>query len=303
MIVKNIQTKTNDVDSHGRVIIAINAIGNEDADGDISLTGSFNKTLENDFDRLKWFLNHNTNILLGVPVEGKEEDNMVKMTAQFNMKKQISLDTYEDYKLYAEYGKTLEHSVGVNAIRRNKSNRKEVEEWKLWEFSTLTNWGANANTPLLDIKGMNKNEAEEHIRFLEKALSMKYSDTKLKGLEQSINMIRKAVVGEEIVRCPCCGLVFDYNSVPEQTLEHRVADVVNRYAGWLIDDIAYEEVQKLEETIRGEVMGIIQSKKSLESILNHVRCPKCYGMVSREDTVLKKNKVKYDLKSIVGKIK
>lgn len=195
-IQKNIATKTNDVDSTGRVVIAINAIGNEDDDGDISLSGSFDKTLKNDFARLKWFLNHNTNILLGVPLEAREEDGLIKMTAQFNMKKQISLDTYEDYKLYAENGKTLEHSVGVNPVRRNKSNTKEVEEWQLWEFSTLTSWGANPNTPLLDIKNLDLNQAEEHICFLQKALSMKYSDAKLKNIEQHINIIRKAITGE-----------------------------------------------------------------------------------------------------------
>lgn len=194
-IQKNIATKTNDVDSTGRVVIAINAIGNEDDDGDISLSGSFDKTLKNDFARLKWFLNHNTNILLGVPIEAREEDGLIKMTAQFNMKKQISLDTYEDYKLYAENGKTLEHSVGVNPVRRNKSNNKEVEEWQLWEFSTLTSWGANPNTPLLDIKNLDKNQAEEHIRFLQRALSMKYSDAKLKNIQQHIDIIRKAILG------------------------------------------------------------------------------------------------------------
>lgn len=303
LILKNIQTKTNDVDDKGRVLVAINAIGNEDSDGDISLPGSFNNTLKMNFDRLKWFLNHNQHLLLGVPIEGVEENDLVKMSAQFNMKKQISLDTYEDYKLYAEYGKTLEHSVGVNAVRRNKSNVKEVEEWEMWEFSTLTNWGANPNTPLLDIKGMDKGEVQDHIKFLEKALSMKYSDEKLQGLERSMNLIRKAIVGEMIVQCPCCGLVFDYNSMPEETLQQRVVDAVNCYAGWLIDDIVYQEVQKLEDAIRSEVMGIVQSKKSLDSIMNHVRCPKCYSVVSRDNMVIKEHNSKLNLKSLVNKIR
>ena len=106
---KSIITKTNDVDEQGRVVIAVNAIGNEDADGDISMPGSFNKTLKEDFARLKWFLNHDPSILLGVPISGEEKDDLVQMTSQFNMKKQISRDTYEDYKLYAEQGRKLEH--------------------------------------------------------------------------------------------------------------------------------------------------------------------------------------------------
>ena len=68
IINKSIVTKTNDVDEQGRVVIAVNAIGNEDADGDISMPGSFNKTLKEDFNRLKWFLNHDPTILLGIMI-------------------------------------------------------------------------------------------------------------------------------------------------------------------------------------------------------------------------------------------
>lgn len=302
LILKNIQTKANDVDEKGRVVVAINAIGNEDADGDISMPGSFDKTLKNDFSRLKWFLNHNKSILLGVPVSGHEEDGFVKIEAQFNMKKQVSLDTYEDYKLYAEHGKTLEHSIGVMSELRNKSNSKEVLQWKLWEFSTLTSWGANENTPLLDIKSMDTDSVKEQLRMLENALSGKYSETRLKSIESALGMIKKAIIGESIVKCPHCGLVFDYNSVPEETLQQQVIDAVNRYAGWLVDDIAHEEVQKLGDSIRAEVMGIIESQKSLESITNHVRCPKCYSRVTMNEMVIKDDKPKFSIKSLIEKI-
>lgn len=302
-ITKNIQTKANDVDGEGRVVIAINAIGNEDSDGDISMSGSFDKTLKDDFNRLKWFLNHNTSILLGVPVEGKEEDGLIKMVSQFNMKKQIARDTYEDYKLYAEHGKTLEHSVGVNAEIRNKSNDKEVLQWKLWEYSTLTNWGANENTPLLDIKNMDIDSVKNHLQLLEKALTGNYSEARLKSMETALSMIKKAVIGEMIVKCPCCGLAFDYNTVPEETLRQQVVDAVNMHAGWMVDEIAHQEVGKLEESIRTEVMSIIESKKSLEFLTNHVRCPRCYGMVTQGDIVVKSNSGKIDIKSLVSKIR
>ena len=303
IINKSIITKANDVDEQGRVVIAVNAIGNEDADGDISMPGSFNKTLKEDFARLKWFLNHDPSILLGVPISGEEKDDLVQMTSQFNMKKQISRDTYEDYKLYAEHGRTLEHSIGVNAINRNKSNPKEVLQWKMWEYSTLTNWGANERTPLLDIKSMDKQSAEEHIKFIEEALKGKYSDDRLKYMSQTLDLIRKAVIGDMIVKCPHCGLVFDYNSVPEYTLQQQVIDAVNQYAGWLVDDIAYEEVQKLGENIRSEVMGIIESRKSIEDITTHVRCPKCYARVTKSNIVLKQDNPKFSLKSLAEKMK
>ena len=132
---------------------------------------------------------------------------------------------------------------------------------------------------------------------------MKYSDDKMKYIEQSIDLIRKAIVGEMIVKCPHCGLVFDYNSVPEYTLQQQVIDAVNQYAGWLVDDIAYEEVQKLEENIRSEVMGIIESRKSIEEITTHVRCPKCYSRVTKSNLVLKEDKPKFSLKDLANKIK
>lgn len=304
MIYKTINKKIEDITDKGQVVIAVNAIGIEDDDGDISLPGSFDKTIQNNFNRLKWFLNHDTSILLGVPVSGKEECGLIKMTSQFNMKKQISRDTYEDYKLYAEYGKSLEHSVGVKAIRRNPANAKEVEEWEMWEYSTLTNWGANPVTPLLDIKSMDKSAAEDHIKFLGKALAGKFSEERLKKLEESVLMIRKAVIGDVIVKCPYCGLVYDYNSVPEETLSNRIAEAVDKYVGWLADDVAYQEVQKLEGIIREEVMNIIESRKSLDLVMRYTRCPKCYNKVYPDNVLisdsLKSSKI--NIKNLISKL-
>src|SRR5258708_4496450 len=114
---KDLQTQIKDVDQTGRVLVAANAIGNTDADKDISHSGSFNKTLSENFARLKWFLNNDPNLLVGVTIEGKEKMPYLEMLGQINMKKQLGRDVYEDYKLYAEYGKSLEHSIGVEAIK------------------------------------------------------------------------------------------------------------------------------------------------------------------------------------------
>jgi HK97 family phage prohead protease len=188
------QSKSANLDTKGRVLIAVNALGNTDSDNDISAPGSFKKTLKEHFDRVRWFLNHDTTILLGVPIKGYEEDNYLKMEAQFNLEKQIARDTYEDYKLYQEYGKTLEHSVGLQAIKYTIDEQKmirTVTEWKLWEFSTLTHWGANQDTPLLGIKDnsnlesiLSKFTAEELIPVLNKMNIGNYSDTRKKQAEQ-----------------------------------------------------------------------------------------------------------------------
>jgi HK97 family phage prohead protease len=166
MIYKDYSSKIEDLDEKGRVLVAANGIGNQDADGDISAKGSFDLTLKKDFPRLRWFLNHDKNILLGVPIEGKEDGEHLKMLGQLNMKKQVSRDIYEDYKLWAEHGRTLEHSIGVKDIKRNDKNKNIVEQWELREYSTLTSWGANSNTPMLGIKAEKLFTQNEHGDFV-----------------------------------------------------------------------------------------------------------------------------------------
>lgn len=187
---KNYQTKIEDVDEKGRILVAANAIGNVDSDEDRSMDGSFNKTLKENFSRLKWFLNHNKEQLLGVPVEGKQDGRYLKLLGQLNMKKQISLDTYEDYKLYAEYNKSLEHSIGVEAIKKKENNGvRDVTEWKLWEYSTLTSWGANEDTPMLGMKAIG--DYSEQIDWLELKLRKgKFSDEKFKEIDLHLLKLR-----------------------------------------------------------------------------------------------------------------
>ena len=175
---------TKELNQKGMVKIAVNAFGNTDSDGDVSLPGSFRKTLKEHFGRVRWFLNHDTTKLLGVPIKGYEEGDHLVMEAQFNLAKQIAVDTYEDYKLYQEHGKSLEHSIGVNAVKYaidQNTGTREVSEWKLWEFSTLTHWGANDNTPLLGIKSM-----DDLQKLLEKmGNNSRYSDERKQNIEQT----------------------------------------------------------------------------------------------------------------------
>jgi HK97 family phage prohead protease len=196
------QSKAASLDTKGRVLIAVNAFNNVDSDGDISKPGSFKKTLKESFDRVRWFLNHNTEQLLGVPVKGYEDGEYLKMEAQFNLEKQIARDTYEDYKLYQEYGKSLEHSVGLQAVKfdidRTDPEKwiRTITEWKLWEFSTLTHWGSNENTPLLGIKDntslesiLSKFKPEEIESVLSKMNIGNYSDTRKREADQLLKSL------------------------------------------------------------------------------------------------------------------
>jgi HK97 family phage prohead protease len=187
---KYLETKVEDVDEKGQVIVAANAIGNIDADKDISMQGSFTKTLKENFNRVRWFLNHNKEILLGVPIKGWEEMPYLKMHGQLNMKKEIARDTYEDYKLYAEHGRSLEHSIGVDAVKKQQEKDvRKVFEWKLWEYSTLTSWGANDQTPMLGIKSIK--DLQDEIDWLEiKMRKGNFTDDRFKEIEKHLQILR-----------------------------------------------------------------------------------------------------------------
>lgn len=208
------KSEIKDVDDKGRVVVAVNAFGNVDSDNDMSMPGSYTKTINESFARLKWFYNHDRTLLLGVPLEAKEVLPYLQVTGQLNMKKQLSRDVYEDYKLYAEHGRTLEHSVGVTPIKHETDENtgiRRVYEWKWWEFSTLSSWGANENTPLLDIKELKtKQDIVDHIGLLEKALKMNYTDSRLEKIENVLKSLQSLV-----------------NEPPDGTRKPEPIDIVN----------------------------------------------------------------------------
>lgn len=192
---KSYTSTIQDIDEKGVVVVAANAFGNEDAHQDISIKGSFKKTISERFDRLKWYRNHNQNELLGVPMEASETDQYLVVKGKLNLNKAISKDIYEDYKMYAENGKSLEHSVGVIAVKRDSTDKRKVLEYKWFEYSTLTNWGANPNTPMLYIKS--DTSILEQVEFIEKCLrNANYTDERGKAMEKHINEL-KALINNE----------------------------------------------------------------------------------------------------------
>lgn len=193
---KTFFTQIKDVDQKGQVLVAANAIGNIDSDNDRSMAGSFNKTIKENFSRVKWFLNHDTRLLLGVPLEAKERSAYLQVLGQLNMNKQMSRDIYEDYKLYAEHKRTLEHSIGVEAKKfKMVDDVREVIEWMWWEYSTLTSWGANSDTPLLDMKSADDIYSE--IKWEETRLKKgKYSDAKFKEIDLYLSRLKRSLSAE-----------------------------------------------------------------------------------------------------------
>ena len=298
------KTKANDLDeAKGIVTVAVNGIGIVDSQNDISMPGSFNKTLKENIGRMKWFLNHDTTQLLGVPLEGEERDGNLVMTGQLNLAKQIGRDTLEDYKLYASAGRTLEHSIGVQAIKRDPEDKRKVLEWKMWEYSTLTSWGSNPQTFLVGIKNDNPSDVRANIEFIRNALKMRYSDERLKQYEMRLDMLTKALEGAVVVTCPYCGQEFVWDEAERHTLSQQVLDCANSYLRWITDGIVREEMSKLKPEIRAAVLAILNpvlSKmdgkideeivtKSLEDLAEFAYCPNCYSRVYNSSIMLEQS--------------
>ena len=290
------QTKTADVDEKGIVTVAVNGIGIEDSQKDISMPGSFVDTIRDDIGRMRWFLNHDTTQLLGVPLCGEEKQDNLIVTGQLNLAKQIGRDILTDYKLFAEAGRTLEHSIGVKAIRRDKEDRRKVLQWKMYEYSTLTSWGANPNTYLVGLKSATSEQVRDAIDFLTMAAKQKgYSDERFMNIENELTMLFKALEGGNIVVCPHCGFEFDYDQAEQQTFSQMVLDRCNDYVRWIAEDVAYEQIRNLEPSIRAEVVSIIDAvngakmevtNKSVTDFSSYARCPHCYGRVYRANVLM-----------------
>lgn len=283
------RTKTVDVDEKGIVTAAVNGIGIEDSQKDISMPGSFVETIANDIDRMRWFLNHDTTQLLGVPLYGEEKSDNLIVTGQLNLQKQIGRDILADYRLYAEAGRTLEHSIGVKAIRRDKEDKRKVLQWKMYEYSTLTSWGANPNTYLVGIKSATSEQVRGAIDFLKLALKQKgYSDQRFMTIEKELRVLLKALEGSNMVVCPHCGYQFDYDDAEKTTFQQIVLGYANDYVRWIADDVVREQIYALEPAIRAEVLSIIDAvkaakqeitEKSVSDFATYARCPHCWGKV------------------------
>ena len=284
---KSIETS----EEKGEVTILANGLEIKDFQGDVSARGSFKKTL-GDFNSGKrsifHYKNHNSNETVGFIIHGEETDKDLVLTSRLNLKKQIGLETFEDYKLAQELGKNIEHSVGVIAIKRDTTNKSLVTEWYLDEVSTLTKRGANPSTGFIDLKSYDfELTPEKAIVVLKSALNKRYPDDTLKSLESQLEVIEKAISTQDVklVQCPDCGLTFDYNGIREHSFEQEVIDTIQNYYRWTADDVVREEMQKLKPEIREQVLNIINTKKSFEQLQNYVHCPKCYKRIYRADTI------------------
>jgi len=169
-------------ESKGIVKAYANAYNNKDSDGDISANGSFDKTVHDNFKRIRVLKDHNPTITLGVPLSIDTADNFGLMTTtKFNLKKEVARDMFSDIKLMHEEGLNAELSIGYSVLQRDNKNKNIITEYKLMEYSFLSSWAANELATVQDIKGIKSFHGI--MELIEKSYNLDYSDTRLKQIE------------------------------------------------------------------------------------------------------------------------
>ena len=139
------------------------AFGNEDSDGDIGVKGMTLKSVAETGPkslkpRIKHFLNHRTDQPIGLPLDMGEDDFGAHYTSQIGTH---NLGT--DFLKMADCGLISEHSYGLTPLLRDPKDKRRMLQVKVWEFSPLTAWGANSETPIISLgKSLTK---EEQIQY------------------------------------------------------------------------------------------------------------------------------------------
>lgn len=169
-------------ESKGVIIAFANSYDFKDSDGDISAQGSFDKTVDENFKRIRVLKDHNPREMIGVPLNIDPKNSYgLLTTTQFNMHKDLGRDMFTDVKLMYDNNLNAELSIGYKVMQRDKSNKSVITEYKLMEYSFLSSWGANELSTVQGIKGIKTHYGI--LELIEKSYDLDYSDTRLRQIE------------------------------------------------------------------------------------------------------------------------
>lgn len=170
-----------------------------DLQGDISLPGSFTKSVNERLKKIKIYRNHDRDQFVGVPEKLDANDPYgLFLAAKLNMSTEIGRNTFLETKFLIDNGFEAGFSIGAfplkfNDIRDEKDEyyATEIQEWKLYETSVLTCDPANELSFVNTVKSVAQMDAvtqEEFWRVVEKAYNIKFSDKILKSLEEFLTL-------------------------------------------------------------------------------------------------------------------
>lgn len=180
---KQLSYDLKDIDEAKGVVIAYaNAYNFEDSMKDISAYGSFDKTVTENFKRIRVLKDHNSTVMIGVPLTIDTKDTYgLLTTTKFNMNKEVARDMFTDVKLMHDTGLNAELSIGYKVMQRDIKNKNIITEYKLMEYSFLSSWGANQLSTVQDIKSIKS--VYGIMELIEKSYNLDYSDTRLRQIE------------------------------------------------------------------------------------------------------------------------
>lgn len=193
-----------DIDSKQGIITGyFSAFGNIDSDGDIMMPGAFQRSIQDwgpeAKGRIKHLMNHDPSQPLGKILELKEDGYGLYYRSQIG-KHRLG----QDFIKMVESDLIKEHSIGFRTLREQKSDSaNEIHEVMLFEGSSLTAWGANEATPVINMKSITSVEQlKETIRNFEKFI--RHSDAtdetidlcliKVRQLAQMVEMMNSTKV-------------------------------------------------------------------------------------------------------------
>ena len=181
---KSVSHEIKDLDETKGIVRAYaNVYGNEDSDGDISMPGSFKRSVNNNFKRMRVLKDHISTITLGVPLEMDADDSYgLDTITQFNLKKEVSRDMFSDIQLANDNGLNAELSIGYDRnVKRDTKDKRRIVEYKLMEYSFLSAWASNELALVTDLKSIKSHYGV--IELLVKMYNLPYSDIRLKQIE------------------------------------------------------------------------------------------------------------------------
>lgn len=205
-----------DIDEAKGIVKAYANVYNvEDSDGDISARGSFQKTIAENFKRIRVLKDHNPTVSLGVPLEMDGIDPFGLLTvSQFNMKKDVSKDMFTDIQLMKENGLNAELSIGYQVMKRDENDRRIINEYRLYEYSFLTSWAANELSTVQDIKSIKSHYGV--IELLQKMYNLDYSDSRLTEIETILKSLTMKPSGADTSEVEPIELLTTINSISWQ---------------------------------------------------------------------------------------
>ena len=180
---KQLSIDVKDMDDAKGVIIAYaNTYNFKDSDGDISAYGSFEKTVNENYKRIRVLKDHNPTMMVGIPLNIDTKDTYgLLTTTKFNLNKPLAKDLYTDIKLMHENNLNAELSIGYRVMQRDQKNKSIINEYKLMEYSFLSSWGANELSTVQGIKSIKSTYGI--LELIEKSYNLDYSDSRLRQIE------------------------------------------------------------------------------------------------------------------------